>query len=60
MPSGRAQRTWLVTGTTGGHLAAGGLVLLADDRQLQPPGNIVPVVHASAARPVSAAAGRRA
>lgn len=38
-----------VTGTTGGHLAAGGLVLLADDRQLQPPGNIVPVVCASAA-----------
>jgi osmoprotectant transport system substrate-binding protein len=38
----------VVTGTTGGHLAAGGLVLLADDRQLQPPGNIVPVVHASA------------
>jgi osmoprotectant transport system substrate-binding protein len=38
----------LVTGTTGGHLAAGGLVLLADDRQLQPPGNIVPVVHARA------------
>jgi osmoprotectant transport system substrate-binding protein len=38
----------VVTGTTGGHLAAGDLVLLADDRQLQPPGNIVPVVHASA------------
>jgi len=38
-----------VTGTAGGHLAGGGLVLLADDRQLQPPGNIVPVVRASAA-----------
>jgi osmoprotectant transport system substrate-binding protein len=38
----------VVTGTASGHLAAGGLVLLADDRQLQPPGNIVPVVHASA------------
>ncbi len=39
----------VVTGTAGGHLAGGGLVLLADDRQLQPPGNIVPVVRASAA-----------
>ena len=38
-----------VTGTAGGHLAAGGLVLLADDRQLQPPGNIVPVVRTSTA-----------
>jgi osmoprotectant transport system substrate-binding protein len=36
----------VVTGTTGGYLAGGGLVLLADDRQLQPVGNIVPVVRA--------------
>ena len=38
----------VVTGTTGGYLANGDLVLLADDRQLQPVGNIVPVVHAGA------------
>jgi osmoprotectant transport system substrate-binding protein len=38
----------VVTGTTGGHLASGDLVLLADDRQLQPPGNVVPVVRAIA------------
>jgi len=38
-----------VTDTTGGYLAGGGLVLLADDRQLQPAGHIVPVVHADAA-----------
>ena len=38
----------VVTGTTGGYLANGDLVLLADDRQLQPAGNIVPVVHAGA------------
>ena len=36
----------VVTGTTGGYLANGGLVLLADDRQLQPSDNIVPVVRA--------------
>ncbi len=38
-----------VTDTTSGRLADGGLVLLADDRQLQPAGNIVPVVGAAAA-----------
>jgi len=38
----------VVTGTAGGYLASGDLVLLADDRQLQPAGNIVPVVHAGA------------
>jgi osmoprotectant transport system substrate-binding protein len=38
----------VVTGTTGGYLASGGLLLLADDRQLQPADNIVPVVHAGA------------
>lgn len=38
----------VVTGTAGGYLASGDLVLLADDRQLQPVGNIVPVVHADA------------
>ena len=38
----------VVTGTAGGYLAGGDLVLLADDRQLQPVGNIVPVVHADA------------
>jgi osmoprotectant transport system substrate-binding protein len=39
----------VVTGTTGGYLAdGGGLLLLADDRQLQPAGNIVPVVRAGA------------
>lgn len=39
----------VLTGTASGHLTAAGLVLLADDRQLQPPGNVVPVVRASAA-----------
>ena len=39
----------VVTGTTGGYLASGDLVLLADDRQLQPAGNIVPMIHAGAA-----------
>ena len=39
----------VVTGTTGGHLVSGDLVLLADDRQLQPVGNIVPVVRAGVA-----------
>jgi osmoprotectant transport system substrate-binding protein len=38
----------VVTGTTSGYLAKGGLVLLADDRQLQPADNIVPVVRAAA------------
>jgi osmoprotectant transport system substrate-binding protein len=38
-----------VTDTTSGYLAGGDLVLLADDRQLQPAGNIVPVVGAGAA-----------
>jgi osmoprotectant transport system substrate-binding protein len=38
----------VVTGTTSGYLTTGDLVLLADDRQLQPAGHIVPVVHASA------------
>jgi len=38
----------VVTSTTGGYLTSGGLVLLADDRQLQPTGNIVPVIHAGA------------
>jgi osmoprotectant transport system substrate-binding protein len=38
----------MVTGTTGGYLAGGDLVLLADDRQLQPADNIVPVIHAGA------------
>ena len=38
----------VVTGTAGGYLASGDLVLLADDRLLQPAGNIVPVVHAGA------------
>ena len=38
----------VVTSTTGGYLTSGGLVLLADDRQLQPVGNIVPVIHAGA------------
>ena len=35
-----------VTDTTVGYLANGGLLLLADDRQLQPADNIVPLVHA--------------
>lgn len=30
--------------TTGGYLATGGLVLLADNRHLQPPDNVVPVL----------------
>lgn len=38
----------VVTGTASGYLTSGDLVLLADDRQLQPAGNIVPVVHAGA------------
>jgi osmoprotectant transport system substrate-binding protein len=39
----------VVTGTTSGYLTSGDLVLLADDRRLQPAGHIVPVVHAGAA-----------
>ncbi len=39
----------VVTSTASGYLTSGDLVLLADDRKLQPAGNIVPVVHASAA-----------
>ena len=35
-----------VAGTTSGYLANSDLVLLADDRRLQPADNIVPVVHA--------------
>jgi osmoprotectant transport system substrate-binding protein len=38
----------VVMNTTDGHLATGGLVLLADDRQLQPADNVVPVVRAAA------------
>ncbi len=38
----------VITGTTDGYLASGDLVLLADDRQLQPAENIVPVVRAAA------------
>ena len=38
----------VITGTTDGYLASGNLVLLADDRQLQPAENIVPVVRAAA------------
>jgi osmoprotectant transport system substrate-binding protein len=38
----------VVTGTTDGRLASGGFVLLADDRQLQPAENIVPVVRTAA------------
>ncbi len=37
-----------VTGTTDGRLASGDLVLLADDRRLQPAENVVPVVRAAA------------
>jgi osmoprotectant transport system substrate-binding protein len=37
-----------VTDTTDGYLADGDLVLLADDRRLQPADNVVPVVHAGA------------
>jgi osmoprotectant transport system substrate-binding protein len=36
----------VVTDTTGGYLADSGLLVLADDRQLQPADNIVPLVHA--------------
>jgi osmoprotectant transport system substrate-binding protein len=39
----------VVMGTASGYLTSGDLVLLADDRQLQPAGHIVPVVHAGAA-----------
>ena len=39
----------VVTGTACGYLTSGDLALLADDRQLQPPGNIVPVISAGAA-----------
>ncbi len=39
----------IVTGTTGGYLTSGDLVLLADDRQLQPAGHIVPVIPGCAA-----------
>ena len=38
----------VVLDTTDGYLASGDLVLLADDRQLQPAENIVPVVRAAA------------
>jgi len=38
----------VVTGTASGYLTNEDLVLLADDGQLQPAGNIVPVVHADA------------
>ena len=38
----------VVTGTASGYLTSKDLVLLADDGQLQPAGNIVPVVHADA------------
>jgi len=37
-----------VLDTTDGNLATGGLVLLADDRRLQPADNVVPVITASA------------
>lgn len=36
----------VILDTTGGYLTSGDLVVLADDGQLQPAGNIVPVVHA--------------
>ena len=39
----------VAVGTTGGYLANGDLLLLADDRQLQPADNIVPVIHVGAA-----------
>lgn len=39
----------VVTGTASGYLTGSDLVLLADDRELQPAGHIVPVVHAGAA-----------
>ena len=38
----------VVMDTTDGYLATGNLVLLADDRQLQPTENVVPVVRADA------------
>lgn len=38
----------VVMGTASGHLAGGDLVLLDDDRQLQPAGNVVPLVHSGA------------
>jgi len=38
----------VVMGTAGGYRADGDLVLLADDRRLQPAGHIVPVVRAAA------------
>jgi osmoprotectant transport system substrate-binding protein len=38
----------VVTGTTDGRLESGDLVLLADDRRLQPTENIVPVVRTAA------------
>ena len=46
---GRGAVDVTVSDTTSGHLTDGDLVLLADDRQLQPAGNIVPVVRAAAA-----------
>jgi osmoprotectant transport system substrate-binding protein len=46
---GRGVADVVVTGTASGYLTSGDLVLLADDRELQPAGNIVPVVHAGAA-----------
>jgi osmoprotectant transport system substrate-binding protein len=45
---GRGAVDVAVTDTTSAHLADRDLVLLADDRQLQPAGNIVPVVGAAA------------
>ena len=39
----------VVTGTASGYLGGGDLVMLADDRRLQPAGNIVPLVHAGVA-----------
>jgi osmoprotectant transport system substrate-binding protein len=38
----------MVMGTASGYLTSDDLVLLADDRQSQPAGNIVPVVHSGA------------
>ena len=46
---GRGAVDVAVTDTTSAHIADSDLVLLADDRQLQPAGNIVPVVGAAAA-----------
>ncbi len=48
MPSPAAWWTWWVMDTTGGYPASGDLVLLADDRRLQPAENLVPVVRAAA------------